>query len=86
MLVLWVIFEIFTRDGRWHYNSKNGFSPSFNRFIGSGAYLLFQAGTIYLLVTFFGSGIYCTPLPYIIHLIIFGLTKLFLLAIKFWVY
>lgn len=85
-LLLWVIFEIFTRNGRCHYNSQNGFSPLFNRFVGSGTYLLFQTGTIYLLVTFFSSGIYCTPWPYVIHLIIFMLTGFFLRVIKFWVY
>ena len=86
ILILWVIFEIFTRNGRGHYNSKNGFSPLFNRFIGSGVYLIFQAVMVYLLVTLFGRGVYCTPWPYIVHPIIFILTRFFLLAIKFWVY
>ena len=85
-LVVWVIFEIFTRHGTAHYNSKNGFSPTFNRVIGSGIYLLFQSITYFVLTFIFGAGIYCTPVPYVIHPTIFFLTWLFLFKIKFWVY
>jgi len=85
-LVIWIIFEIFSRHGGAHYNSDNGFSPTFNRVIGSGVYLLFQTVTYFLLTLIFGTGIYCTPLPYIIHPIIFFLTWLFLIKIRFWVY
>lgn len=86
VLIIWIIFEFFTRNGTAHYNSKNGFSPTFNTVIGSLVYFLFQTLAYFLLTLIFGSGIYCTPLPYIVHPIIFYLTWRFLIKIKFWVY
>lgn len=80
----WVIFEIVTRDGGIHYNSSNGFSPVFNRFVGSGTYLLFDMLTILILLKIFGPLIYCNPFTYPIHIINFGLTWLFLIFIGFW--
>ena len=85
-LTLWVVYEILTRGSGVHYDSANGFSPTFNRVVGSGVYLLFQAITYFFLRTIFGDGVYCTPLPYIIHSVIFGLTWLSLYAVGFWVY
>jgi len=85
-LTIWIIYEVLTRNGTAHYNSKNGFSPTFNRVVGSGTFLLIQSSTILILTLLFGRGVYCTPLPYVIHSIIFGLTWLLLFKIRFWVY
>ena len=82
----WVVWELVTKNGGFHYNSKNGFSPTFNRVIGSGVYILFQ-GIIYLIISkIFGSGAYDNIWPYSIHLTIFLLTGLFLNLTGFWVY
>lgn len=85
-LGLWIIYELLTRNGRWHYNSKNGFSPGFNRFIGSGTYILIQTIIAVLFVRIFNSTIYCYPWPYIIHLLSFVSTRYFLKIIRFWIY
>jgi hypothetical protein len=85
-LVVWVTWEIVTRNGTAHYNSDNGFSPSFNRFVGSGAYLGFQALIFLILKIFFGDIIYCFVLPYFIHLAVFFLTGLILHLSGFWPY
>ena len=85
-LIVWIIYEVLTRHGNAHYNSKNGFSPTFNKVVGSGMYLLFQSITYFVLTFIFGAGIYCTVLPYFIHPIIFFLTWVFLIAINFWIY
>src|SRR3989344_6201630 len=79
----WIIFELITRNGGIHYNSSNGFSPAFNRFVGSGTYLLFDSITFFILLKIFGSLIYCNPFTYPIHLINFGTTWLFLWLIGF---
>ncbi|HUX36200.1 MAG TPA: hypothetical protein VMV71_04190 [Candidatus Paceibacterota bacterium] len=85
-LAAWILFEILTRNKGIHYDSENGFSPAFNIVVGSGVYILFQAITYFVLRLIFGDGVYCSPLPYIIHTAIFGLTWLFLRLIGFWVY
>jgi hypothetical protein len=85
-LTLWIVFEILTRNGGVHYDSANGFSPTFNRIVGSGIFLLFQTLLYLLLHWLFGDGIYCLPWPYPLHAFIFGLTWLFLWSIGFWVY
>lgn len=80
----WIFYEIKTRNGISHYNSKNGFSPPFNSFIGSGTYLVLQ-GLLYLLFTLtLGDAAYCVPWPYALHLIVFLSTGLLLNAIGFW--
>lgn len=83
-LTLWVIFELVTRHGGVHYNSSNGFSPTFNRFVGSGVYLLFDALVIFILIKIFGQMVYCNPWTYPIHAINFGLTWLLLWLTGFW--
>lgn len=85
-LVVWVIFEILTRHGNLHYNSDNGFSPTFNRVVGSGTYLVFQGILYFILTKIFGTGVYCKPISYAVHVSVFFLTKLFLYGIGFWVY
>ena len=85
-LVVWIAFEITTRYGTAHYNSENGFSPTFNRFVGSGTYLGLQTGAYFLLKLIFGDGIYCLSWPYALHLVVFASTGLLLNLIGFWPY
>ena len=86
LLVAWVIYEIITRHGRSHYNSENGFSPSFNSFVGSGMYAVLQYFTHLVLDKFYGPVIYCKPWSYVIHIVIFLLTGGLLILSGFWVY
>ncbi len=83
---IWVIYEVLTRFGSAHYNSDNGFSPSFNRFVGSGTYLAFQGLVCAILQCIFGDSAYLHAWPYAIHVIVFASTGLFLNAVGFWVY
>jgi len=83
---LWIVYEVITRNGSIHYNSKNGFSPTLNRVIGSGTYLLLQT-IFYLILHFvFGDNIYTYSWTYILHVIIFVLTGFLLNLSGFWVY
>ena len=83
-LVCWIVFEIKTRNGTVHYNSKNGFSPPFNSFVGSGTYLCLQ-GLVYLFLTLvFGDAAYCFPWSYALHLIVFLGTGHLLHVVGFW--
>ena len=86
ILIVWVLYEVATRNGNAHYNSKNGFSPGFNRFVGAGTYLLFQALTYAILSFVFGNEIYAQAWPYGFHLVTFLSTGLFLNLTGFWVY
>jgi len=85
-LIIWTIWELITRNGGIHYNSENGFSPTFNRFAGSGVFLLFQTGTYALLTKFLGSEIYAHVWPYPIHVFVFLFTGFFLNLVGFWKY
>ena len=84
ILGIWVIREIITRNGTSHYNSKNGFSPAFNSFVGSGTFLGFQTILLLGFEKIFGESVYCMTWPYIIHFVVFASTGLFLYAIGFW--
>ena len=86
LLFTWVIWEIITRHGSAHYNSENGFSPVFNRFIGSGVYFSLQALVYLFFRLAFGDVIYCAPWPYAVHIIIFLLTGTLLHLSGFWPY
>jgi hypothetical protein len=83
-LCAWIYYEIITRNGTSHYNSENGFSPTFNRVIGSGVYLLLQTITYFFFKLIFGPGIYCMPVPYGIHAILFYYTGDILHYVGFW--
>ena len=85
-LTVWIAYEIATRHGTAHYNSENGFSPAFNKFVGSGTYLGLQTLVYLLLKLIFGDVIYCMEWPLALHLVVFGLTGLFLHLIGFWPY
>ena len=80
----WTAWEIVTRNGNYHYNSKNGFSPTFNSFVGSGTFLLFQSVLLLVFEKIIGGNIYCMVWPYVVHLFIFISTGLFLHFIGFW--
>jgi hypothetical protein len=86
ILVGWLVFEIATRNGGAHYNSRNGFSPSFNKFVGSGTYLLLQAIVYACLRFFFGDTVYTHLWPYGLHLLAFISAGLLLNLTGFWVY
>ena len=85
-LVAWTIFEIITRNGSWHYNSKNGFSPAYNVLVGSGTYLLLQTLVYFILQGAFGDGVYCQPWAYLVHILVFIFTGGLLNLTGFWVY
>lgn len=84
--LLWILFEIKTRNGNWHYNSANGYSPPFNRVIGGGSYIFFQTLFYFLLTFIFGDGVYCYGWPLIMHYIVYLLTRESLIKTGFWVY
>jgi hypothetical protein len=86
VLGAWIAFEIVTRFGNAHYNSENGFSPMFNRFVGSGSYLLVHSLLLLGLSKIFGNGVYCGPTPYVLHALAFGLVGLTLHLSGFWPY
>lgn len=87
ILALIVVYELLTWNGGWHYNSQNGFSPGFNRLVGSGFFLLYSTiffGFIHLV---FGNNVYLDQMwPYVIHALAFPLTWLTLKGVGFWVY
>lgn len=85
-LILWIIFEIKTRNGTAHYNSENGFSPTFNRFVGSGTYLGLQTLLFLIFKLIFGEGAYCMTWPHAVHAIVFMSTGLLLHLSGFWPY
>ena len=84
IIIGWIFWEIATRNGNSHYNSKNGFSPSFNIFVGSGLYWGIQAILLLIFEKVFGRLAYCIPLPYAVHASILVLSALFLHWIGFW--
>lgn len=83
-LILWVWVEFKTRFGTFHYNSENGFSPLFNSVVGGGVYFLLQVLLYFFFRVFFGGGVYCLPLPYAFHLLIFATTGKILNFVGFW--
>jgi hypothetical protein len=84
LLVAWVAWEIATRHGTSHYNSENGFSPTFNRFVGSGTYLGLQGLLFFFFKVFLGEIVYCMIWPYAVHLIVFLSTGRLLHLSGFW--
>jgi len=86
VIIIWIIWEILSRDNH-DYNSKNGFTPMFNSFVGAGVFCLFQYLTYLILVLFWGKGVYCAvPMVSGFHIIPFFLTGIFLNLIGFWKY
>jgi hypothetical protein len=87
ILVVIVVYELLTWNGSWHYNSRNGFSPGFNRLVGAGFFALYS-GIFFAFIHFvFGDNIYLEQVwPYVIHALAFPLTWLTLRRVGFWVY
>lgn len=85
-LTIWVAIELVTRNGGFHYNSENGFSPTFNRFVGSGVLVLFQTAIFAIIHWLFGDDSYLRIWPYPVHIAGIFLTGLFLNLTGFWVY
>lgn len=82
----WITVEILTRNGALHYNSENGFSPAFNRFVGAGTYLGLQGLLFALFHWVFGDMAYCLKWPYAVHAVVFLSSGLLLNLTGFWVY
>lgn len=85
-IILWVVFEIFTRNTH-SFNSDNGFTPVFNSFIGGGVFYIFSALIHLVLNLFVGDMVEC-GLVWVnsFYLIPFISTGLFLHGIGFWPY
>lgn len=86
VLGIWIIFQVTTRYSSTSFRSKNGFTPNFNRFVGSGTYLLLQTIVFLILTTMFGDLVYCYKWPIVLHIFIFYFTHQILKSIGFWVY
>lgn len=85
-IIIWLLYELATRNGSSHYNSQNGFSPAFNVFVGSACYFITTLLINGAFVKLFGDAIYCKPISYIVHLISFALVGIALLTSGFWKY
>jgi hypothetical protein len=87
ILFLVVSYELLTWNGNAHYNSRNGFSPDFNRLVGSGVFLLFSTIIFTCIHFLFGDNVYLEQVwPYVVHALAFPLTWLLLAGVGFWVY
>lgn len=85
-IVIWVVIEIFT-NGSHKYNSDNGFTPTFNRFVGGGVFYIFSAVFHFILSFIIGGWTDCSLLFIdVAYLVPFVGTGLFLHGIGFWPY
>lgn len=86
-IVLVIIFivtvELMTRHKN-EYNSANGFTPEFNRLVGSFSYMLLQLLLYFSIYLILGNVAYCFPWPYAIHVLVFSLNFAILHGIGFW--
>lgn len=86
VLTIWILWELIQRNNH-SYNSRNGFTPFFNSFIGAGLFCLFQYLTYSIISLFWGKEILCTfQILSVLYLIPFILTKIFLISVRFWKY
>jgi hypothetical protein len=85
-LIAWVSWEIRTRYTTVSFRSQNGFTPTFNRFVGSGTYLGTQTLIFLILTSLLGTYVYCLKWPAALHLLTFLFSGWFLNYIGFWVY
>lgn len=83
MMVIVVIVEILNRHKN-DYNSANGFTPEFNRLVGSFSYLFLQVLLYLAIKLLVGDIAYCMPWPYLLHTAIFSLNFTILHGIGFW--
>lgn len=82
-LLLIVLVEILTRHKN-AYNSANGFTPEFNRLVGSLSYMLLQMLLYFSIYLIVGNVAYCFPWPYTAHALVFSLNFAILHGIGFW--
>jgi hypothetical protein len=82
----WIIWELITRYKDVHYNSANGFSPTFNKFVGSGSYLLTQTILFMILNSAYGEMVFCFRLTYVLHAASISIVGLTLHFSGFWPY
>lgn len=78
-----VIVELLTRHKN-EYNSANGFTPEFNRLVGSLSYMVLQVLVYFAIKLIVGDVAYCMPWPYILHASVFSLNFAILHGIGFW--
>lgn len=83
LLALIVISELLTRHKN-PYNSANGFTPDFNRLVGSLSYMLLQLLLYFSIYLIVGNIAYCFPWPYVAHILVFSLNFAILHGIGFW--
>lgn len=86
VIISWIIWEIINRNGTAHYNSENGFSPAFNRFVGSGCYLSLQTLLFLVFEKIYGPSAYCLIWPGLVHVAVFVSTGMLLHLTGFWPY
>jgi hypothetical protein len=84
-LAFWIAWEVSTK-GTHSYNSENGFTPEFNRFIGASTYFGLQTIVYFVLEKFFSEAIYCLKWPYALHVLVFFLTGFILHVTGVWPY
>ena len=85
LVILWIVLEIFTKNSHY-YNSENGFTSTFNKFIGASTYFWLQTIVYLILENIFSSLIYCLKWPYVLHIYIFILTGFILHVTGVWPY
>lgn len=73
-------------QGTHSYNSENGFTPTFNSFIGASTYFWLQTIIYFLLKTFFSEAVYCMKWPYGLHIAVFLSTGFILHVTGVWPY
>ena len=78
-----VTVELLTRHKN-KYNSANGFTPEFNRLVGSLSYMVLQIVLYFSIYLIIGNVAYCFPWPYAIHALVFSLNFAILHAVGFW--
>jgi len=78
-----VIVELITRHKN-EYNSANGFTPEFNRLVGSLSYMLLQLLLYFFIYLIIGNVAYCFPWSYTAHALVFSLNFFILHGIGFW--
>lgn len=82
-LLFIVLVEILTRHKNT-YNSANGFTPEFNRLVGSLSYMLLQLLLYFSIYLIVGNIAYCFPWPYAVHALVFSLNFAILHGVGFW--
>ena len=78
-----VTVEMLTRHKN-EYNSANGFTPEFNRLVGSFSYMVLQLLLYFSIYLIIGNIAYCFPWPYAAHALVFSLNFAILHSIGFW--